>query len=319
MASLVTISQPLLAIFIGDHHQTPGGLSKSRQAGIHRKKLLRRPLGLPDLNRHGDYIPPASLQHVLTVDNSSDAGALEQLLEDSGDTHQGLWWTDNTQRDIPTQCTRILPSYVLSLLNVDSGLIYAAMVTLVFARHPEEFHMQAVDTVEAAGLEGIHRWGLILPNHARVSLLTYRSLVAVRYPELVTQVETKVQIGHFVPYATTTSKGGQRAVFWDAPKDLKAAIAELLVLLEHLRHYQFGAAATAQLLVLCNRNAVHDLLLGHGFLFEWEGGIRISTASSAAGATAKVAVIVQTGTGFLSGGRLMQRHRKEKIALAGQQ
>ena len=36
---------------------------------------------------------------------------------------------------------------------------------------------------------------------------------------------------------------------------------------------------------------------------EWEGGIRISTASSAAGATAKVAVVVQTGTGFLSGGR----------------
>ena len=66
-------------------------------------------------------------------------------------------------------------------------------------------------------------------------------------------------------------------------------------------HNQFCAAATAQLLVLCNRNAVHDLLLWHGFLSEWEGGIRISTASSAAGATAKVAFIVQTG--FLSGGR----------------
>ena len=75
------------------------------------------------------------------------------------------------------------------------------------------------------------------------------------------------------------------------------AIADLLVLLEHLsQQNQFGAA-TAQLLVLCNRNAVHDLLLRHGFISEWEWGIRISTASSAAGATARVAVIVQTGTG----------------------
>ena len=131
--------------------------------------------------------------------------------------------------------------------------------------------------------------------------IAYRSLVAVRYPELVTQMDEKVQIEHFVPHTSTTSKGGFRAVFWEAPRDLRAAIADLLVLLEHLRYYQFGAAATAQLLVLCNRNAVHDLLLRHGFVSEWEGGIRISTASSAAGATAKVAVVVQTGTGFLSG------------------
>ena len=33
------------------------------------------------------------------------------------------------------------------------------------------------------------------------------------------------------------------------------------------------------------------------------GGLRIATTSSAAGATARIAVIVQTGCGFLSGGR----------------
>ena len=32
-------------------------------------------------------------------------------------------------------------------------------------------------------------------------------------------------------------------------------------------------------------------------------GLRVSTTSSAAGATARIAVIVQTGVGFLSGGR----------------
>ena len=61
--------------------------------------------------------------------------------------------------------------------------------------------------------------------------------------------------------------------------------------------------ATSQLLVLCNRTAVHNLLLQHGFQTEWYGGLRVSTTSSAAGATARIAVIVQTGVGFLSGGR----------------
>ena len=35
---------------------------------------------------------------------------------------------------------------------------------------------------EAAGLQGRHQWGLILPSSARVSLLTYQTVVAVRYP-----------------------------------------------------------------------------------------------------------------------------------------
>ena len=48
---------------------------------------------------------------------------------------------------------------------------------------------------------------------------------------------------------------------------------------------------------------MHNLLLQHGFQSVWYGGLRISTTSSAAGATARIAVIVQTGVGFLSGGR----------------
>ena len=107
---------------------------------------------------------------------------------------------------------------------MNSGLICAALVVLLFARHSEEFPIQqAVDTVQAAGLAGVHRWGLIVPNSARVSFLTYRSLVAVRYPELVTQSESKVQIGHFVPHEDTTSTGGFRAVFWDVLRDLRPA------------------------------------------------------------------------------------------------
>ena len=60
--------------------------------------------------------------------------------------------------------------------------------------------------------------------------------------------------------------------------------------------------ATAQLLVMCNRTAVHTQLLQHGFQAAWFGGLRIATTSSAAGTTA-IAVVVQIGCGFLSWGR----------------
>ena len=69
------------------------------------------------------------------------------------------------------------------------------------------------------------------------------------------------------------------------------------------KHKEFRQGATSQLMMLCNRTAVHDQLLQHGFHTTWHGGIRVSTVSSAAGATARVAVVVQTGCGFLSGGR----------------
>ena len=147
-------------------------------------------------------------------------------------------------------------------------------------------------------MAGIHRWGLILPNSSRVSVLTYKSIVAVRYPELVLQNNRQIQIGHFVAHENTVDHGGFRAI-------LRAAVDDLVVVLNYLRrkHRGFSQGATSQLMVLCSRTAVHDQLLQHGFHTTWQGGIRISTVSSAAGATARVAVVVQTGCGFLSGGR----------------
>ena len=38
VASLVAIKQAILAVYVGDHRQTPGGLSKGRAASKNRKK-----------------------------------------------------------------------------------------------------------------------------------------------------------------------------------------------------------------------------------------------------------------------------------------
>ena len=115
----------------------------------------------------------------------------------------------------------------------------------------------------------------------------------------------QLQIGHFVSNDQTVDQGGFRAVFWDAPKDLRNAVEDIVALLEYLGYYHHDVrqGATSQLPVLCNRTAVHNQLLQHSFQTTWRGGLRVSTSLSAAGATALIAVIVQTGCSFLSGGR----------------
>lgn len=91
----------------------------------------------------------------------------------------------------------------LSRLDVHSGLA-AVLDTMLIATAPEEFGTpECTDTLEAAGLAGPHRWGLILPNSSRVSLLTYKAIVAARYPELVLHDHDPIQVGHFVSHEHT--------------------------------------------------------------------------------------------------------------------
>ena len=102
IAALAAIQQPALIVFVGDHRQTPGGLSKGRAAATNRQKLLQRPLGLRALNRPGDYLPPARLASMVALlwpdasqDNDSD---IARLLRLGQAPHSGVWTTS-----VPTQ------------------------------------------------------------------------------------------------------------------------------------------------------------------------------------------------------------------------
>ena len=72
----------------------------------------------------------------------------------------------------------------------------------------------------------------------------------------------------------TVEHGGFRTVLWEAPKDLRTAVEDIAVFLNYLQkcHRDLSQGATAQLLVLCNRTAVHNQLLQHGFQAAWFGG-----------------------------------------------
>ena len=62
----------------------------------------------------------------------------------------------------------------------------AALVVLWLALAPEKFPLLADTFISAAGTAGKQKWSLILPSSARVSELTYVTIVGTRYPELDT-------------------------------------------------------------------------------------------------------------------------------------
>ena len=310
IAALAAIQQPALIVFVGDHRQTPGGLSKGRLAAANRQKLLQRPFGLRALGKPGDYLPPAKLNSLVARlwPDVCQAGESDVafILNLGQSPHSGVWTTLPQVANLPASLSRVFDNTTLYRINYESHLIAAVVAVLLIATAPEEFGIpECATTVAAAGLEDPHRWGIILPNSSRVSLLTYKAIVAVRYPELVLHSVSPIQIGHFVPHDHTVESGGFRTVLWEAPKDLRTAVEDVVVLLTYLqkRHRNLHQQATAQLLVMCNRTAVHNQLVQHGFQTTWVGGLQITTTSSAAGATARIAVIVQTGCGFLSGSR----------------
>lgn len=104
IAALAAIQQPALRVFVGDHRQTLGGLSKGRAAAANRQKLLHRPLGLRALNRPGDYLPPARLARLVALlwpdasqDSESDVACLLQL---GKAPHTSVWTAPTTKRDL---------------------------------------------------------------------------------------------------------------------------------------------------------------------------------------------------------------------------
>ena len=74
--------------------------------------------------------------------------------------------------------------------------------------------MLATFLAEAAGVAGRQKWGLVLSSSARVSHVTYQTVVGVRYPELVTFNGASRNLGKFVIH-DKPMRGGFLPVFWD--------------------------------------------------------------------------------------------------------
>ena len=127
IAALVALQQAMLTVYIGDHRQTPGGLSKGRAAADNRRKLLQRPLGLRALDKTGDYLPPGrvlTLIAQLWPDASQDpASDLYNLLKLGEDPHQSPWTHGCQDYTLPTSLLRLFTEQMLQMLDARSSLV----------------------------------------------------------------------------------------------------------------------------------------------------------------------------------------------------
>ena len=286
---------PASCIWTGDHKQTPGGLKKTPEAIAFRHKMMKRPIGL----RCGTtLVQPHRLMELLPC-----------IAETSPDT---------MARSIMTlSCINELQSVLHA--QVDEEMLLcpvkrAALAALWASYNVQESGLSVASSLgEVAGLEGRHQWGLILPSSAQVSLVTYQTVIAVRYPDLVHIDSGEVSYGMFFS-ADPGQAGGFLPIVWDVPgTDMEAADA-IKVVTGYLREkFEFGTEAADSLTVLHNRtNMVR--VFGNSVTVKNSGGeTRTRCVTSCAGSTAFLSVVAQTRRGFLSGGSARQTEVPDRL------
>ena len=165
-------------IWAGDHRQTPGGLRNTVECRLFRQKLLQRPLA----PRCGtEYVQPHEMCRVV-----------ERYLDGPCDSpsHQLRQLQANDDPTDSERITAVTQLWCEIFDNEETWLTTSVCVTcfaiLWLAIKGEGVSSMVATTLDAAaGLAQGQKWGLILPSSARVSLLTYQTVLGVRYPELV--------------------------------------------------------------------------------------------------------------------------------------
>ena len=163
--------------------------------------------------------------------------------------------------------------------------------------------MLATTFAEAAGVSGRQKWGLVLSSSARVSQVTYQTVVGVRYPELVTFNGTQWKFGKYVAQERPL-RGGFLPIFWDVPRANIHAVEDIGGVVDwKTERCEFQADAKSNLAVLHNRNDMTNLFRASNWVSSSHDSIVSRGVTTCAGMTAHTVLLAQTKVGFLTGGR----------------
>ena len=155
----------------------------------------------------------------------------------------------------------------------------------------------------AAGVAGKQRWALILPSSARVSFVTYTTVIAVRYPELDSVQDGVMVFGNYL-VGTQSTHGGFLPVFWNAPTAYMHAATDIGCVVEWIQSkFRLTADENGCLAVLHNRNHMVTTFGNSEWVTQAAGKVQSKSVTSCAGMTAHLVLLAQTRVGFLSGGR----------------
>ena len=183
----------------------------------------------------------------------------------------------------------------------------AAIAVLWLALAPERFPLQADTFSRAAGTAGKQKWSLILPSSARVSELTYVTIIGTRYPELDNLQNDVIQFGNYLQ-AEQCTRGGFLPIFWDAPYSYINASTDIGEVVDWIKS-KFLVAKEGDLAVLHNRNKMVNAFATTEWVAGSGGAIISRSVTSCAGMTAYLVLLAQTRVGFLSGGRGKSFHQ----------
>ena len=154
------------------------------------------------------------------------------------------------------------------------------------ALHKEKFPLLPTSLQAAAGVIGHQRWALILPSSARVSLVTYTAVIAVRYPELDNVQNGMVCFGNYLLGEQATS-GGFLPIFWDAPSAYMHAATDIGSAVDWLqRQVVLSSDENGCLAVLHNRNKMVTTFGNSEWATQSEGAVQSKSVTSCAGMTA---------------------------------
>ena len=298
-SAIARVPRKGLVVWCGDHKQTPGGLRKSEEARAFRRKLMRRPIAL-----RGDtkFIPPHMLgaivlPYVQDVPGPQVAG-IRQMLHES--TRQPLELSSRSVTVLQELCQETIGRCWDA---VTTPCCCAAIAVLWLALAPEKFPLQADTLSCAAGTAGKQKWSLILPSSARVSELTYVTIVGTRYPELDTFQNDIIQFGNYLQGEQCT-RGGFLPIFWDAPYSYIHASTDIGEVVDWIKgKFLVTKEGHKYLAVLHNRNKMVNAFASTEWVAGSEGAVLSRSVTSCAGMTAYLVLLAQTRVGFLSGGR----------------
>ena len=140
-------------------------------------------------------------------------------------------------------------------VKVSTQVQKAAVVILWLAMPGNEVaNAHSTTFAEAAGLDGRQKWGLVLSSSARVTQMTYQTVIGVRYPELVSPSPTGCTFGRFIP-PDEDLRGGFLPVFWDVPRANLHAVVDVRAVVDWLQfQFKFFRDAKSSLAVLQNQN-----------------------------------------------------------------
>ena len=121
---------------------------------------------------------------------------------------------------------------------------------------------QATTAMEAAGLAGVHKWGIILPTSGRVVKSIYEPAIATIYPSLCEVHDRQWKIGTPRQAIPTNLPTGPRFIrlhpnlFEKRPVSVEEIRQVFRLITQGMSKFQIGTTAQTGLLVMTNKTEV---------------------------------------------------------------